>query len=190
MEASVNKLLESKASELMIMSVPCSLRLVLRPLTEHLPRQADRTREQVLYQQFSTPPALAYVATRLLNPSATDTVLEPSAGTGSLAIWPRAIGARVVCNEITPRRRMLLNRILRFQTYSVDAELVHDLLDREIKPTVVLMNPPFSATGGRVSENRMIYGARHIQSAIRRQENGGRVVAMSSEAMSFARSAF
>jgi len=52
MEASVSKLLESKAPELMMMSVPGALRLVLRPLTERLPRQADRTREQVLFQQL------------------------------------------------------------------------------------------------------------------------------------------
>ncbi|MEK6407977.1 MAG: strawberry notch family protein [Acidobacteriota bacterium] len=189
-ETAVNKLLETQASELMTMSVSDALSQTLRPLTERLPRQSDRTREQVQFQQFSTPPALSYIAARLLNPSSTDIVLEPSAGTGSLAIWPRAIGARVVCNEISTRRRMLLDQILGFETHAVDAEFIHDLLDSEIRPTAVLMNPPFSATGGRVTANRMIYGARHVESALRRLQQGGRLVAIASEAMSFTRPAF
>ena len=189
-ETAVNKLLETQARELMTMSVPDALSQTLRPLTERLPRQSDRTREQVQFQQFSTPPALSYITARLLNPLPTDTVLEPSAGTGSLAIWPRAIGARVVCNEISMRRRMLLDQILGFETHAVDAEFIHDLLDSEVRPTAVLMNPPFSATGGRVSANRMIYGARHVESALRRLQQGGRLVAIASEAMSFTRPAF
>jgi predicted RNA methylase len=167
LETAVSRLLSFKAKELMAMSVTDALKSTLRPLVRRLPRQSDRTREQILLQQFSSPPALAYIAARLLNPSPTDIVLEPSAGTGSLAIWPRAIGARVVCNEISPRRRMLLDQILDFETHSVDAEFINDLLDPEIRPTAVLMNRPFSATGGRVSANRMIYGARHVESALR-----------------------
>ena len=41
---------------------------------------------------------------------------------------------------------MLLDQILGFETHAVDAEFIHDLLDSEIRPTAVLMNPPFSAT--------------------------------------------
>jgi hypothetical protein len=74
LEAAVNKLLESQAQDVMTMSVPDPLREGLRPQTERLPRQADRTRDQVLLQQFSTPPAIAYVAARLINPSSTDIV--------------------------------------------------------------------------------------------------------------------
>src|SRR5438067_9775772 len=81
-----------------------ALASVLRPLMKRLPRQTDRTLEQSELQQFSTPPTLAYFAARLLNPKPSDIVLEPSAGTGSLAIWPRSIGARVICNETSTRR--------------------------------------------------------------------------------------
>src|SRR4029078_10005214 len=182
--------LSFRAKELMAISVTDALKSTLRPIVSRLPRQSDRTREQAIWQQFPTPPALSYIAARLLNPSPTDIVLEPSAGTGSLAIWPRAIGARVIFNEISPRRRMLLDQILGFETHAVDAEFIHDLLDSEIRPTAVLMNPPFSATGGRVSANRMIYGARHVESALRRLEQGGRLVAIASEAMGFTRPAF
>src|SRR5260370_32262345 len=110
LEIAVNSyLLERHARELMQMDVAEALASVLRPLMKRLPRQSDRTLEQTELQQFSTPPTIAYLAARLLNPKATDIVLEPSAGTGSLAIWSRAVGARVVCNEISPRRNALLS---------------------------------------------------------------------------------
>jgi len=191
MEAAANKyLLEGKAQELMQMSAEDALTNHLRPLTKQLATQTDRTNEQVEFQQFSTPPPLAYLAARLLSPQASDLVLEPSAGTGSLAIWPRSIGARVICNEISPRRRALLIEELGFETYSVDAEILDDLLPAEIQPTAILMNPPFSATGGRVVQHRTLYGARHIETALRRLREGGRLVAIVGCGMSFERPSF
>ena len=89
-----NYLLETHARRLMQMDVCDALSSVLRPLLQRLPTQTDRTLEQIELQQFSTPPTIAYVAARLLDPKPGDIVLEPSAGTGSLAIWPRAVGAR------------------------------------------------------------------------------------------------
>jgi predicted RNA methylase len=184
-EVAVSKYLESQAGELLRMYPPDALASVLRPLTARLPRQCDRTQEQSELQQFSTPPTLAYLAARLLDAKPTDIVLEPSAGTGSLAIWPRAIGARVICNEISPRRFALLTSELGFETLPVDAEIIDDLLPAEIKPTAVLMNPPFSATGGRVAQHKALYGSRHVASALRRLQRGGRLVAIVGEAMSF-----
>jgi P-loop containing NTP hydrolase pore-1/C-terminal domain on Strawberry notch homologue len=185
-----NYLLEKHARELMQMDVSEALSSVLRPLMKRLPRQCDRTLEQSELQQFSTPPTLAYLASRLLNPRPTDIVLEPSAGTGSLAIWPRAIGARVICNEICPRRNALLGCVLNFETLQVDAEFIDDLLPADIQPTAILMNPPFSATGGRVAKHSAQYGARHIESALRRLQPGGRLVAITGEGMRFQVSAF
>ena len=37
------------------------------------------------------------------------------------------------------------------------------------------MNPPFSATGGRVAKHDPKYGARHVETALRRLEKGGRL---------------
>src|SRR5215470_2926810 len=190
MEAAVNMLLDVEAPELMVMSPTDALSETLRPLTERLPRQSDRTVEQAEWQQFSTPPQLAFLAARLLNPFPMDTILEPSAGTGSLAIWPRAIGARVICNEINPRRRAMLQQVLGFETHEVDGEILHDVLSDEVQPTGILMNPPFSATGGRVARHSSLYGARHIESALRRLQSGGRLVAISGETMGFTHSAF
>jgi hypothetical protein len=158
-----NYLLERHAGELMQMDVTEALASVLRPLMQRLPRQTDRTLEQTELQQFSTPPTLAYLAARLMNPQPTDIVLEPSAGTGSLAIWPRAVGARVVCNEISPRRNSLLRCALNFDALPLDAEFIDDLLPAEIQPTAVLMNPPFSSTGGRVVRNNAVYGRESLR---------------------------
>ena len=180
-----NYLLEQHARELMQMDVGDGLASVLRPLLERLPRQSDRTLEQIQLQQFSTPPTLAYFVARLLNPKPSDIVLEPSAGTGSLAIWPRAIGARVICNETSLRRNSLLRCVFNFDALPLDAEFIDDLLPIEIQPTAVLMNPPFSSTSGRVTKTNSIYGARHVASALKRLKDGGRLVAIVSEAMSF-----
>ena len=180
-----NYLLEKHAAELMQMDVTEALGSVLRPLMQRLPRQTDRTLEQNELQQFSTPPTLAYLAARLLNPKPDDIVLEPSAGTGSLAIWPRAVGAKVICNETSLRRFSLLRCVLNFDPFPLDAEFIDDLLPADIEPTAVLMNPPFSSTSGRVKSTNPIYGARHVASALRRLKDGGRLVAIVSEAMSF-----
>lgn len=180
-----NYLLEKHAAVLMQMDVTEALASVLRPLMQRLPRQTDRTLEQTELQQFSTPPTLAYVAARLLNPKPHDIVLEPSAGTGSLAIWPRAVGAKVICNETSLRRFSLLRCVLNFEPFPLDAEFIDDLLPTDIQPTAVLMNPPFSSTSGRVKSTNPIYGARHVASALRRLKDGGRLVAIVSEAMSF-----
>lgn len=191
LEAAVNRmLLEGKARELMRMNPAEALTNHLRPLISQLATQTDRTAEQTELQQFSTPPTLAYLAARILNPQAADIVLEPSAGTASLAIWPRSIGAHVLCNEINPRRRALLVEELGFETFAVDAEIIDDLLPAEIQPTAVLMNPPFSATGGRVVHHRSLYGAKHIETALRRLQQGGRLVSIAGEGMSFHHSSF
>ena len=167
------------------MDVCDALASVLRPLLQRLPRQSDRTLEQTELQQFSTPPTLAYFVARLLDPKPSDIVLEPSAGTGSLAIWPRAVGARVICNETSLRRNSLLRCVFNFDALPLDAEFIDDLLPTDIQPTAVLMNPPFSSTSGRVTKPNSIYGARHVASALRRLKDGGRLVAIVSEAMSF-----
>src|SRR6266536_3148726 len=179
-----NHLSEKHARELMQMDLSEALASVLRPLMKRLPRQCDRTLEQSELQQFSTPPTLAYLAARLLNPKPSDIVLEPSAGTGSLAIWPRSIGAKVICNETSLRRNSLLRSVLNFDPLPLDAEFIDDLLPAEIQPSAVLMNPPFSSTSGRVTKTNPVYGARHVASALRRLKDGGRLVAIVSEAMS------
>jgi len=117
---------------------------IVRPLQESLPTQSWRSATQLNYQQFSTPACIAYLAANLLDLSGGDIVLEPSCGTGSLAVWARAAGATVVTNEIDPRRRQLA-RLIGFDPTGHDAEFIDDFLPESLVPNVVLMNPPFSS---------------------------------------------
>lgn len=149
----------------------------LENLTRNLPPQSWRSNEQEKYQQFSTPPAIAFVMTQILKPEKGKTALEPSAGTGCLAVWLSIASCRTVVNEISENRRGLLE-IQGYQPAKVDAEFLDDLLDDEIKPDFMLMNPPFSTSGGRTKNNNSDFGFRHIKSALSRMKTGGRLVAL------------
>ena len=52
------------------------------------------------------------------------------------------------------------------------------------------MNPPFSATGGRVNGHRTAFGARHIEQALLRLKPGGRLVAIVGRGMAADRPGF
>ena len=54
----------------------------------------------------------------------------------------------------------------------------------------IVMNPPFSATGGRVNGHRTAFGARHIEQALFRLKPGGRLVAIVGCGMALDRPAF
>ena len=174
-ETALNSLIQNKyGRELLTVGDPFdSLSTILRPLQKRLPTQTWRSETQISFQQFSTPLAIAYLAVYLLSIRPGETVLEPSCGTGSLAVWTEAAGANVVTNEIDPRRRILAQD-LGFEAYGLDAEFIDDLLPEHIVPDLVLANPPFSSTGGRVKQNSLDFGFRHVKSALRRLKKGGR----------------
>jgi hypothetical protein len=105
-------------------------------------------------------------------------VLEPSAGTGQLAIFAELHGAAHALNEIAETRAGLLS--LLFPGVSVtrfNAGQVHDYLPEALRPSVILMNPPFSAAPG---VKGAIAGTdlRHLRSALQRLAPGGRLVAI------------
>lgn len=174
-ETALNLLVATKYGKSLLSSDqrPIACREILRPLQERLPTQSWRSSKQIAYQQFSTPAPIAYLAAYLLSLSASDTVLEPSCGTGCLGVWCKAAGANVIANEIDPRRRDLL-RLLGFEPSSYNAEYIDDLLPYDLIPTVVLVNPPFSSNGGRTKSTSSRFGFRHVESALRRLCNGGR----------------
>ncbi len=149
-------------------------------LDARLPTQTNRSDEQIELQQFATPPRLAWLAARACALATGELVLEPSAGTGMLAIWAAKAGSRLALNEISPLRRDCLNAL--FPTARVtshDAELIDELLDPAIIPSVVLMNPPYSHGIGRGHDGRT--GSRHLRSAWNRLAPGGRLVAIMPE---------
>jgi hypothetical protein len=54
-----------------------------------------------------------------------------------------------------------------------------NILPADVKPTVVVMNPPASQTAGRMGDKRdIMVGANHSEQALKRLEPGGRLVAM------------
>ena len=156
---------------------------------ERLPRQTRRDQAQIDFQQFSTPPAEAAVVIEAAALCAGMTVLEPSAGTGNIAVLARLAGAQVDTNEIDERRRELL-ALQGFNPTAFDAERLDNLLPADRSYHAIVMNPPFSATGGRVNGHRTLFGARHIEQALLRLKPGGRLVAIVGRGMAMERPGF
>ena len=174
-ETALNHLIRTKYGNVLLDSphpaVACME--VLRPLQKRLPTQTWRSSAQMTYQQFSTPVTIAYLAAYLLNLNSSDIVLEPSSGTGSLAVWAQAARATVETNEIDSKRRGLSD-VLGFNPTGHNAEFIDDLLPESVIPNVILANPPFSASGGRIERNQSRFGFRHVESVLRRLAEGGR----------------
>jgi len=148
----------------------------LRRFERALPTQTYRSEHQVEMQQFSTPISLAWLAAQAACISSDDHVLEPSAGTGMLAVHAIRAGAAVSLNERDPGRADLLGRLLGSPVTTHDAEFINDLTAIGSPPTVVLMNPPFSRSDGRGKDR--FAGARHLRAALLRLAPGGRCVAI------------
>lgn len=145
-----------------------------------LPTQTNRSGEKDTHQQFSTPPHYSYAVAWLANLSPTDVVMEPSAGSGCLAVQAANSGADVYANEYSPRRAEFLRNLFGDDRVHVeDAEQISAILPKKgvPAPTVVVMNPPFSQTAGRLGDKKDIMtGARHIEEALRLLAPGGRLV--------------
>ncbi|MEN6406987.1 MAG: strawberry notch-like NTP hydrolase domain-containing protein, partial [Thermoguttaceae bacterium] len=173
-EAGLNLYLHRKGIDFRDVSVAIDQLLAIQT---RLPVQNRRDQTQIEFQQFSTPPAEALVVAKTAALCPGMSVLEPSAGTGNIAVLARLLGAQVDTNEIDPRRRELLS-LQGFEPTAFDAERLDNLFPPERTYHAVVMNPPFSATGGRVNGHRTIFGARHIEQALLRLKPGGRLVAI------------
>ena len=157
---------------------PATVLPQLGKIASLLPTHTRRSEETQIYQQFSTPIPLGLAAMTAAAITPADRVLEPSAGTGLLAILAEIAGGSLVLNELAETRAGLLS--LLFPALSVsrfDAAQIDDHLDPHILPSVVLMNPPFSVMAnveGRVADAAF----RHVASALARLAPGGRLVAI------------
>jgi hypothetical protein len=109
---------------------PAALLEMLSRLAERLPTQTRRSEESEHLQQFSTPLALGFAASEAAALTPADMVLEPSAGTGMLAIFAELAKARLALNEIADTRAGLLGRLFReIAVTRHNAEQIHDRLD-------------------------------------------------------------
>jgi len=163
-------------------------------LLSRLPTQRVRSEEQVSFQQFSTPPNYAAAAVYVANLRQGDVMLEPSAGTGSLvAPAMQRGGVKIVANELSERRAALLRALVGpyNKVFHENAEQLNNVLPDDIKPTVVVMNPPFSQTAGRMGDRKVpITAAIHIEQALKKLEPGGRLVAIVVKGMTMGAPAF
>ncbi|WP_433951971.1 strawberry notch-like NTP hydrolase domain-containing protein [Brevundimonas diminuta] len=149
---------------------------MLTKIASLLPTHTRRSEETQAFQQFSTPVPLGLAALAAAAITPADRVLEPSAGTGLLAILAETAGATLMLNELTDTRAALL--ALLFPAIPVtrfDAAQIDDHLAATAVPSVVLMNPPFSVMAnvtGRVADAAY----RHVASTLARLADGGRLV--------------
>lgn len=159
-----------------------SLDEITESILNAIPTQTKRSEEQVSLQQFSTPPNIAYLASWVANIDNKDTVLEPSAGIGGLASFAKADGAKVYVNELSDSRLEMLKQLPFDGFYKENAEQINNILPDSVSPSVVLMNPPFSSTGGR-TKNSTKNAIPHIEQALLRLQDGGRLVAIVGKGM-------
>ena len=123
-----------------------------------------RSEEQVSFDQWSTPPQLAALAVLACQIRPGDIVLEPSAGTGLIAMLAEIMGARLHLNEIAETRAEILTHLFRDAVITRhDGKHISDTITSSGSFDAVVMNPPFTD----------IYD--HIASAYRALADGGRM---------------
>ena len=170
---------------------PAEIVALLASVTELTLTHTRRSEEQVALDQFSTPPELSALAVAAAQIRPGDRVLEPSAGTGLLAIVAEACGAVLDLNELAPGRAEILDRLFPGASRTRhDAVLLKDVLPGSGSFHAVIANPPFQqleghlhaaldclAEGGRLSAivpTRLFEDAGAMQALGRR----GRLIAM------------
>ncbi len=163
---------------------PAKMLSMLEALAALEPSHSRRSEDQVRLQQFSTPLPLAWAAVQAAAIQPGDVVLEPSAGTGMLAVMAQmdlgdGAPAQLHLNEIGATRAALLRQLFPgFPIHTVNAETIADRLPA-LRPTAIVMNPPFSATPG-VSSISHHADLRHVRSAFSMLPSGGRLAAITS----------
>lgn len=157
---------------------PAQMLQTLDKLQSFLATQTRRSDTSQRWQQFSTPLPFGFALAQAANIQANDMVLEPSAGTGLLAIFAQGRAAHLHLNELEAKRHALLHHL--FEEASItshNGEYLNDLLDDSVQPSVIMMNPPFS-TSPTMSKPDPAVAGRHIFSALHRLKEGGRLVAI------------
>lgn len=116
---------------------PASRLVALTKIAGLLPTHTRRSEESQALQQFSTPVTLSLAACTAAAITSLDCVLEPSAGTGLLAILAEIAGGALVLNELADTRAVLLDHLFPGITVSrFDAAQIDDHLDVAVASTL------------------------------------------------------
>ncbi|WP_024927371.1 strawberry notch-like NTP hydrolase domain-containing protein [Mesorhizobium sp. NBIMC_P2-C4] len=165
-------------------TTPQATLAMITRIADLFPTHTRRSDESQAMQQLSTPLPLAFVTSHAAAIASCDLVLEPSAGTGLLAVHAEMARASIALNEIAATRADLLGLLFpRVPVSRHDAAHIDDHLDAAIEPSVVLMNPPFSV-GAYVDGHVTDAAWRHLSSAFSRLRTGGRLVAITGTGLS------
>jgi hypothetical protein len=181
---------------------PTAMLPMLAKIASLLPTHTRRSEESQALQQLSTPITLGLAACTAAAITSADRVLEPSAGTGLLAIFAELAGGALVLNELAETRAALLDHL--FPSVSVmrfDAAQIDDHLDVAISPSAVrctvhkhrnlLAHAPerlheeitadyndMISAMANVDRRTADAALRHIASTLARLRDGGRLVAI------------
>jgi hypothetical protein len=165
-------------------SSPQAALAMMKRIANLVPTHTRRSDESQAMQQLSTPLPLAFVTSRAAAIASADLVLEPSAGTGLLAVHAEIARASLALNELAATRADLLGLLFPHVPVSRhDAAHIDDHLDAAIGPSVALINPPFTV-GAYIDGHVADAAWRHLSSAFARLRAGGRLVAITGTALS------
>ena len=146
---------------------PAEIVALLANLADLSLTHSRRSEGQLALDQFSTPPQLGALAVLAAQVRPGDQVLEPSAGTGLLAILAEACGASLTLNEVSAGRAGLLDGLFPLAARSQHAaEHLRDVLPISGSFQVALVNPPFQQLEA------------HLQAALDCLADGGRLSAI------------
>jgi predicted RNA methylase len=146
---------------------PAEIAALLANLADLGLTHTRRSEEQVALDQFSTPPQLGALAVLAAQVRAGDCVLEPSAGTGLVAVLAEVCGATLTLNEIAAGRAGLLEGLFPAAARSShDAQHLRDILPGSGGFHAVIANPPFQALDA------------HLHAALDCLADGGRLSAI------------
>ncbi|MER8886434.1 strawberry notch family protein [Mesorhizobium sp. M0678] len=165
-------------------TTPQATLAMMKRIAELLPTHTRRSDESQAMQQLSTPLPLAFVTAYAAAIASCDLVLEPSAGTGLLAVHAEMARASIALNELAATRADLVGLLFpRCPVSRHDGAHIDDHLDAAMEPSVVLMNPPFTV-GAYVDGHVADAAWRHLSSAFARLRSGGRLVAITGAGLS------
>ncbi len=165
----------------MLSQHPLSVLRQLEAVEALIPTHTRRSEQQLKLQQFSTPLPLAFIVAYAARLRSDDLVLEPSSGIGVLAQFAKLYGTSLILNELAEDRGRILRTLFPgTPVFQVNAEQINDYLAQQTRPSVVLMNPPFSSSP-KLRKRNPDATIRHLNAALARLVDGGRLVIITAD---------